>query len=204
MTIRGKLIVLEGVDGAGTTTQAERLAAHLATRGLPVHRTREPSDGPVGVEIRKILHGTHAPFDHAALALLFAADRLDHLAREVEPTLARGTHVVSDRYVISSYVYQGRFVDAAFVRAVNQAARPADLTLLLDVPAEVAAARRQARGGAEELFDALELQRQLVEQYRVEAARLAATERVIIVDGSAPPDAVFEAVRGHVEQLGVA
>src|SRR5438105_216358 len=113
---RGKLIVLEGIDGAGTTTQAARLGLHLAAHQLPVHVTREPSDGPLGLEIRKILRGSHAPFDPSALALLFAADRMDHVARVVEPALARGVNVVSDRYQLSSYVYQGRFVDPEFVR----------------------------------------------------------------------------------------
>ena len=69
MTATGKLIVLEGIDGSGTTTQALRLSRHFGE----VHVTHEPSDGPVGVLIRNILRGDHAPFDHTALALLFAA-----------------------------------------------------------------------------------------------------------------------------------
>jgi dTMP kinase len=192
----GKLIVLEGIDGAGTTTQAARLARAY---GAAVHVTREPSDGPVGVEIRRILRGAHAPFDHRALALLFAADRVDHLAREVEPLLARGIHVVSDRYLISSYVYQGRFVEPEFVHAINQAARAADLTLFLQVPVEVATARRHGRGQAEELFEEVALQAEIARGYELETARLGERERVLVVDGSRDTDAVFGAVLGAVE-----
>src|SRR5260370_41395774 len=83
----GKLIALEGIDGAGTTTMAERLGAH---HGAGVHLTREPSDVPVGVEIRKFLRGAHAPFPPAATALLFTADRLDLLVSEISPLLMAG------------------------------------------------------------------------------------------------------------------
>jgi dTMP kinase len=192
----GKLIVLEGIDGAGTTTQAERLKAHYGAR---VHVTREPSDGPIGIEIRKILRGAHAPFDHVALALLFAADRLDHLAREIEPRLAEGVHVVSDRYLISSFVYQGQFVDIDFVYDVNRRARAADLTLLLRVPAAVAAERRRARGGPEELFDALEVQAQIAALYDYQSDHLKALHAVRVIDGSRSPEFVFADALAAVE-----
>jgi dTMP kinase len=192
----GKFIVLEGIDGAGTTTQAERLGARLGAR---VHLTREPSDGPVGVEIRKLLRGAHAPFDHRALALLFAADRLDHLRREIEPALARGVHVVSDRYLISSFVYQTQFVNAEFVYDINRLARPADLTLLLRVPATIAAERRRARGGPDELFDDLAVQTAIASAYDFQCERLAAAQAVRVIDGARPPDAVFADVAGAME-----
>src|SRR4051812_35922446 len=100
---QGRLIALEGVDGAGTTTQAQRLAVLLGARA---HVTREPSGGPLGQLLRQLLSGAHADLDPAAVALLFAADRLDHLSREVEPALARGQHVITDRYLLSSLAYQ--------------------------------------------------------------------------------------------------
>ena len=111
----GKLIVLEGIDGSGTTTQARLLCEWLAGRGVAVHLTREPSDGPVGRLIREILHGAHAPVAGDTMALLFAADRVDHLSREVLPALDRGTHVVTDRYYHSSLAYQA--IDEAYALA---------------------------------------------------------------------------------------
>src|SRR6185503_20411145 len=104
--MRGALIVLEGVDGAGTTTQVRLLAERLRARGSRVHTTAEPSSGPIGKLLRRALSGrlTDGDAPDAArpswqtLALLFAADRLDHLAREVEPELAAGAIVLCDRY----------------------------------------------------------------------------------------------------------
>jgi dTMP kinase len=191
----GRLIALEGIDGAGTTTLAERIARALGEGGQAVHLTREPSRGPIGLELRKILAGAHAPFDPVAVALLFAADRVDHLAREIRPALAAGTHVVSDRYVLSSLAYQSLDVPRDEVAAFNAAAPPADLTLLLDVPVEVAAARRQARGGPVELYDDEAVQRRVAAAYRDEAARLAAAgHAVLVVDATATVDAVFAAL----------
>src|SRR5574341_1198614 len=91
------LIALEGIDGAGTTTQAALLCDWLRGMGTRVHRTQEPSAGPIGQLLRLLLRGP-LRVDPAAVALLFAADRLDHLAREIEPQLASGAHVVTDRY----------------------------------------------------------------------------------------------------------
>jgi len=97
-----RLLVLEGLDGAGTTTQARRLVEHLRAGGGRAHLTREPSDGPIGRLIREMLTGGHAiagqSINQSTFGLLFAADRLDHLQREVEPQLAAGAIVVSDRW----------------------------------------------------------------------------------------------------------
>jgi dTMP kinase len=103
---RGRFLVLEGLDGAGTTTQASRLCAWLSARGRTVHLTSEPSRGPLGTGIRQVLSGRlrgagGGEFDPGALALLFAADRLDHWESEIRPRLAEGQDVVSDRYVLS-------------------------------------------------------------------------------------------------------
>jgi dTMP kinase len=197
-SMKGKLIVLEGIDGAGTTTQAQRLGRHFGAR---LHVTREPSDGAAGMLIRQILRGEHRRFDHTALALLFAADRLDHLRREIEPQLDKGVHVVSDRYVISSFVYQSLFVDGEFVHHVNRYARPADLTLLLAVPVQVALDRRQTRGMPDELFDPIEHQRRVAAEYAREAERLRVRENVKVLDGTRPPDEVFAVVRAEVEAI---
>src|SRR5690349_21595737 len=144
-------VAIEGIDGAGTTTQTERLVRHFQDQGQQAHATREPSTGPVGRMIREVLAGQHAPFDRHALALLFAADRLDHLAREIEPALGRGEHVLTDRYYHSSFAYQSLDADKSWVRAMNSRARRPDLTLIIDLPAEVAAARRKKAGRPDEL-----------------------------------------------------
>jgi dTMP kinase len=118
-------VVLEGLDGAGTTTQGRLLADALRADGRTVHLTAEPSGGPIGVLVRQVLKRRivgrdGAPFDPAALALLFAADRLDHAAVEIAPKLAAGVDVVSDRFTLSSLAYQGLDLgDMDWVEAVN-------------------------------------------------------------------------------------
>lgn len=198
--MQGLLIAVEGIDGAGTTTQCRMLAEWLRSRGRAAHATREPSTGPIGALLREVLGGRHAPVDRGAVALLFAADRLDHLAREVAPALAGGAVVVSDRYVLSSLAYQSVDLPRDWVAALNARARPADLTILVEVPVATAAARRRARGGADELFDADDFQRKVAAAYRRETERLAADgHRVAFVDGSGGVDEVFAAVRAAAE-----
>ena len=103
----GRLIVIEGLDGAGTTTQTKRVVAHLNDKGVRAHATREPSDGPIGKLIREMLTGGHAIPDQSlsqsTFGLLFAADRLDHLQREVEPAIAAGA-IECDRSTFVAHV----------------------------------------------------------------------------------------------------
>jgi dTMP kinase len=198
---RGRLIVLEGIDGSGTTTQTERLVAHLRQQGRTAVSTREPSGGPIGRLLREVLLGQHrmpggAPVDGRAMALLFAADRLDHLQREVEPTLTEGSDVVSDRYLMSSLAYQAEEADREWVALLARGVRPPDLTILLDIPVAVAAQRRLLAGRPEERYDADSYLGRVADNYR----RLArAAEAAVILDGSASRDEVAVAVVAAVQ-----
>ncbi len=198
---RGRLIVLEGIDGAGTTTQTARLCAALAARGLDAHATREPSTGPVGRLLREMLGGAHQPVDSATLGLLFAADRADHLQREIEPALARGAIVVSDRYYHSSLAYQGDGDAFDWVTLLNARARRPDLTLLLEVPVDVAAARRAADGRPDELFDRIETQRRVAEGYRRVVQALGGRERIDVLDGTRPVGTVAADILARVVEI---
>lgn len=197
----GRFIVLEGIDGSGTTTQAARLAASLRAAGHAVVSTREPSDGPLGVVLRQALTRRLVGLSDQALALLFAADRLDHLASVVEPALAEGKVVVSDRYVLSSLAYQGMRLPLSWVETLNAAARPADLTLYLEVDPRTAARRRQGRGGAAELFDADEVQRAVARAYGRVVRKHARAQRVVRVDGRAAPDEVAREILSRVRTV---
>lgn len=162
---RGKLIAIEGIDGAGTTTQAKLLVQWLQRQDHATFLTCEPSRGPVGELLRQVLTHQVRQMDPAAIALLFAADRLHHLRAEILPQLERGALVVTDRYVYSSLAYQGAQLDPAWVATVNARAVEPDLTIYLRVSAEVAQRRRDSRGAAAELFDATELQRRICALY---------------------------------------
>ena len=105
----GRFIVLEGIDGAGTTSQTERLLVWLASHGLRVHRTAEPSGGPIGRLIRSLLSASATPLEPRAMALLFAADRRDHLQREIEPLLAHMKDPAYTRIVVSQGWIEGSF-----------------------------------------------------------------------------------------------
>ncbi|HWM84784.1 MAG TPA: dTMP kinase [Kofleriaceae bacterium] len=189
----GILIALEGIDGAGTTTQARLLCDKLGGRGVATHLTREPSIGPVGRLLREILAGEHAPTDATTLALLFAADRADHVQREVEPALAAGRVVVSDRWYHSSLAYQGAAEDRAWITELNRRARRPDLTIFLRVAPEVAARRRAVEHRPDELFDDLATQRRVALGYDEVMAELAAAERIETVDGEQPVERVADA-----------
>jgi len=194
-----RLIVLEGLDGAGTTTQTRRLVEHLNARGGKAHATREPSDGPIGQLIRQMLTGGHAiagqSIAQSTFGLLFAADRLDHLQREVEPKLAAGVTVVSDRWYHSSLAYQGTGADRDWITLLNARARRPDLTIFLQVRPEVAAARRVAAGRVQELFEDLRMQEEVAAGYKATNSELAALgERIEVIDGEADADTVFAAI----------
>lgn len=196
---RGRLIVIEGLDGAGTTTQTKRLVEHLNANGRKAHATREPSDGPVGRLIREMLTGDHAiagqKLSQGTFGLLFAADRLDHMQREVDPKIADGAIVVSDRWYHSSLAYQGTGADRDWISMLNSRARKPELTIFLQVRPEVAAQRRAAARRKEELFEDLRMQQEVDAGYKATIAELKAQgERIEILDGEQTEDQVFAAI----------
>jgi len=198
-----RFIVLEGIDGSGTTTQLDRLTGHLTARGRRAHATSEPSQGPIVRLLREILLGGHrlpdgAGVDGLAMALLFAADRRDHLTREIEPALAAGADVVSDRYLLSSLAYQAQEADRAWVASLARELRAPDLTLLLDVPIPVAAARRRAAGRPDERYDADEIQTRVAARYRELAAT---TPNTVVIEASGSIEQVTAAIVREVDRL---
>jgi dTMP kinase len=204
VTLRGKFVVIEGIDGAGTTTQAARLAERLRSLRVPVRVTREPSDGPVGTLVRQVLTGRIVAPDGrapgwATMALLFAADRMDHVDTEIEPYLASGGVMISDRYDASSLGYQsvmsGSKGEGAieWIRSLNRHALRPDLTLVLDLHADMAAARRESRGEAAQLYEQNEVQRALVEFYR-DLHKHIPKDRIVHVDASGSVEEVASRV----------
>ncbi|WP_125098697.1 dTMP kinase [Leucobacter chromiireducens] len=206
---RGLFVTLEGGDGAGKSTQAELLAEWFTARGREVVRTREPGGTPLGAEIRRLLlHGGDeiGAVDPRAEALLYAADRAQHIATVVQPALDRGAVVVQDRYIDSSLAYQGagRVLTVDEVRGISEWAVRGlwpHLTVLLDLPTAVAAERRRARGG---VSDRLEAEAEAFHA-AVRAGFLALAEaepqRFLVLDAAAPVTTLHERIVERISSL---
>jgi dTMP kinase len=203
---KGHLIVIEGLDGAGNTTQTQMLRYSLSRIGYKAYSTHQPSEGPAGAIIRMALTRrlTYAASDDTAprqpiegktLALLYAADRLDHLHNDIEPKLAAGVQVICDRYVFSSLAYQGMAADTEWIKALNSKARTADLTIFLEVAAEVSVERiAQGRYGRELYEEQSKLER-VWQNYQVAIAEgRAAGMNIVSVDGTQTIQAVHQEV----------
>lgn len=200
----GRFVVIEGIDGSGTTTQAARLVQRLVKDGKHARVTAEPTPGPIGALIRQVLTGRIvgagglAP-GWATMALLFAADRMDHVEAEIEPFLANDGIIVSDRYDASSLAYQsvmsgrGGEQTVEWIRVLNRYARRPDLTIVLDVSPHLAGVRREARGEAAQLYEQNEMQIALAAFYK-DLAKHLPNDKVVQVDGSGTVEQVAEAV----------
>ncbi|MFN2399681.1 MAG: dTMP kinase [Gemmatimonadaceae bacterium] len=159
---RGQLLVLEGAEGAGKTTQIQKLLTFFATRSVPVASFREPGGTPLGEEIRQLLLDASFSMSARAEALLFTASRAELVEREIMPRLAAGELVILDRFFLSTYAYQiaGRGLSEEEVRRANDLARAGvvpDLTLLLVVPDDELARRASMRGMGDRMEQAGDL-----------------------------------------------
>lgn len=182
-------ISFEGIDGSGKSVQARRLANHLRDTGRDVTLTREPGGSPGAEEIRKLLvEGEPDRWSPETELLLFTAARRDHVERLIRPALKAGRTVISDRFADSTRIYQGA-TRGDLRQAVDQLHQlmigiEPDLTLVIDLPAELALARGTARGGAEVRFEdmGLPFQEKLRDGFRELAE--STPERVRLINGT--------------------
>lgn len=192
-------IVLEGLDGVGTTTIAERLSQALEARDLRVRTTAEPTGGAFGVLLRK--HLSHrVTLDPSAASLVFTADRADHLGRVVRPALSRGRWVVCDRYLLSTLAYQGaEGVDREAILAASDGFDVPDITFFLDAPDDLRTQRMSGRGRVERYEDPA-LAVRLRESYRISIELLRARgHRIEHVDASRGVDEVLADVLARLD-----
>ena len=203
---KGFFITFEGGEGAGKSTQIERLAKRLRAKKYDVVVTREPGGSPGAEAVRHVLlSGAAEPFGPKMEALLFAAARSDHVEQLIRPAMARGAIVLCDRFLDSSRVYQGVSggLDPAFMAALERVAvngMMPDLTLILDLDPAEGLRRATARRGAESADrfekETLEVHRRRRQAFLDIAG--AEPERCVVIDASAEPDAVEDAVTAAV------
>ncbi len=193
---RGVLVAFEGIDGAGKSTQIERLEGSLTALGLPVVRSREPTNGPWGQLLRSsALTGRLPPEEELAA---FLADRRQHVDEVLAPALAAGAVMLVDRYYFSTAAYQGlRGLDPAEILRKNEEFAPVpDLLVIFEVPIDEALRRIGSRNGAGDLFEK-----------REDLARCAAIfasfsgPYILRVDGAAPPDAIAAKIQEAIHAL---
>jgi dTMP kinase len=206
--MRGRFITFEGGEGAGKSNHARLLADRLKHLGISIVLTREPGGSPGAEVIRHVLlSGITKPLGVRTEALLFAAARDDHVRNTIAPALAAGKWVICDRFIDSTRVYQGILggLDPKFIRALERVTvgdlKP-DLTLVLDVPAEVGLKRAGKRRG-ERAADRFEAEsRSFHEELRQAYRLLAAAEpgRCVLIDATAPKSAVAERIWGVINE----
>jgi dTMP kinase len=200
---RGRFITFEGIDGAGKSTQIARLIDALRARGRDVLRTREPGGTGLGEKLRELLLGMDMHPDTEAM-LMFAARR-EHLATVIEPALAAGTWVVSDRFSDATHAYQvgGRGLAAARCDALEAWTHPGfapDLTFLFDIPPESAALRLAAAGTAPDRFE--REQRDFFARVRAAYLDRAQREptRFRVLDATRAPEAIAAEIATSIDE----
>lgn len=202
----GRLIVLEGIDGAGKTTQAERLEAHLLAQGRRVVRTAEPTGFPTGVALRAALGGKVRKSE-CEMAALFTEDRIAH---NIHPTeglqalLAEGLDVICDRYYYSTLAYQGHATDYEWVKSMNLLCpeiRKPDLCIYLDLTPEQSLERIRAGRASVEIYENEETLGRVRSAFLRVLADLAATDRIAIVNAYRSPDEIAAEIAALADSL---
>lgn len=205
---RGRFITLEGGEGAGKSTQAARLAEALREQGLEIVHTREPGGAPGSEILRELLLSGRHQWAMPAEVLLHFAARAEHVAKLIEPALARGAWVVCDRFADSTMVYQGHALGAdlaAIVALTKMLPVLPDLTLVLDVSVATTMRRLRERGTAADRYERLgEGFFARIRQGFLDVAE-AAPQRCVVVSGEHGADTVASLLLNTVRQrLGVA
>ncbi|MDZ8054921.1 MAG: dTMP kinase [Aulosira sp. ZfuVER01] len=201
----GKLIVFEGVEGCGKTSQMQLCSRWLESLGISVVITREPGGTELGLDIRRLLleKTDNKPIAELTELLLYAADRSQHVEQELKPNLAKGKYILCDRYTESTIAYQGygRGLNMSLIKQLNYIATgglESDLTLWLDVDAEVGLARKR---GDEQVFDRIEQEtiafHHRVQQGYVELAALY-PQRIIRIDGNLSRESVHQIIQANL------
>lgn len=196
---KGKFIAFEGIDGSGKSTQVRLLADRLRNKGIDCYTTMEPTDSPIGSLIHQIMTG-RIRTDNRAIAALFVADRIDHLQNDINGIAARiaaGTTVITDRYYFSSYAYHSVDMPMDWVIQANEPCRMIlrpEVTIFIDIDPDTALERIARNRTHIELFEKKSRLIKVRENYLTAFEKLKDIEKVVIVDGNRPPEAIAQEI----------
>lgn len=186
--VKGKFIVFEGIDGAGSTTQVNLLFKKLKSKKYKVVKTCNPSNGRIGKLIRRVL-SKEFKVSAVALQLLFCADRADFLEKEVDPALKERKIVVCDRYAFSTLAYGALNLDEGWLAEIQKDFVHADITFLVDTPPKIAMERMEKRK-TKDLFE----KEKLLAKVRKNYLALAKVGSIVVLDGKKTKDEIAEDV----------
>ncbi|MCW4015711.1 MAG: dTMP kinase [Candidatus Bathyarchaeota archaeon] len=195
MTKKGLFICIEGLDGSGKTTHAHKLVRNLNEKGIDAIYTTEPSRGELGTFIRGTILEGKKRVPRVVEAVLFAADRVEHLEKDVKPAIEEGKVVVSDRCVYSSLAYQGAAgLDLEWIEKINSFALPADYAIYIDVPPEVVVQRIRRK---KSVMERLETQREVQKVY----LKFVNNGQLISIDGDRKKSEVEQGILSMVMEF---
>ena len=203
---RGRFIVLEGIDGAGKTTQAELLSAHLTAKGRRVFRTAEPTSLPTGVALREALGGKIKKTE-CEMAAMFVLDRIAHNVHPTEglrAVLNGGQDIICDRYYYSTLAYQGHSTDYGWTRSMNldcpEIMKP-DLCIYLDLTPEQSLDRISRGRESVEIYENLETLGRVRDAFMRVFADLGERDNIKIVNAYRSPQEIAEEIAKIVDEL---
>ena len=203
---QGRLIVLEGIDGAGKTTQASLLEEHLRKKGREVFRTAEPTPFPSGVALREALGGK-VKKSECEMATMFVLDRIAH---NIHPTegiraiLDAGKDIICDRYYYSTLAYQGQSTDYAWVKSMNLSCpeiRKPDLCIYLDLTPAQSLERIRAGRDSVEIYENEETLTKVRNAFLSVLDDLSSTDRIVRIDAYRTPEEIAKDIADAVDQL---
>lgn len=194
-------VVIEGLDGSGTTTQLNNLTDYLTSNNIKHKRTFEPTDMKTGLFLRKVLSG-EIPLEQETIAYLFAADRNEHIYGKQNGVISQlkdNQYVICDRYLFSSIAYQSIGADSHLVMDLNSRFPLPEYLIFVDVPVEECQRRLKLRDSQKDIYDDMDYQKKVLQYYRESIEYFKDSDmKVIHIDGTKSPIEITKEIQSRI------